>query len=103
MHHRDWVYLFDWLDIKLIGALEPRPGLPTTAGHLVELKNRLATTPARMILHTTYQNPRAAQRLAQMTSLPVVELPYTVGSNSKADDLFSLFEVIIEQLLEALK
>lgn len=103
VHHKDWVYLFDWLDIKLVGALEPKPGLPTTAGHLLELKNRLKTIPAKMIIHTRYQNPRGAQRLAQLTSLPVVELPYTVGGDNKANDLFALFDVTITRLLDAMK
>lgn len=99
VHHKDWVYLFDWLGIKLVGTLEPKPGLPTSATHLVNLKNRLQTTPAKMIIHTTYQNPRAAQRLAELTSLPVVELPYTVGGDDKATDLFGLFDSTINKLL----
>ena len=98
VHHRDWVYLFDWLGIEIAGALEPKPGLPTTAGHLVSLKQNLASNPAIMIVHTTYQNPRAAKRLSQMTKIPVVELPYTVGGDPEVKDLFSLFEVTIKKL-----
>lgn len=98
VHHRDWIYLFDWLGIEIAGALEPKPGLPTTAGHLVSLKQNLASNPAKMIVHTTYQNPRAAKRLSQMTKIPVVELPYTVGGDPEVKDLFSLFEVTIKKL-----
>lgn len=101
VHHKDWVYLFDWLGIKLAGALEPKPGLPTTVGHLVKLKNSLKVTPANMIVHTMYQNSRAADRLAQLTALPVVELPYTVGGDARATNLFTLFDVTINKLLEA--
>lgn len=103
VHHKDWVYMFDWLNIKLIGALEPKPGLPTTVGHLVDLKNRLKETPAKMIIHTRYQNARAAKRFAQMASIPVVELPYTVGGDANAKDLFSLFDITIKKLLSAAK
>jgi len=98
VHHRDWVYLFDWLGIEIIGALEPKPGLPTTAGHLVALKQLLTTKPAKMIVHTTYQNPRAANRLSQMTNTPVVELPYTIGGAKQVTDLFALFDVTIQKL-----
>jgi zinc/manganese transport system substrate-binding protein len=101
VHHKDWVYLFDWLGIDIAGALEPKPGLPTTAGHLASLKRELEQNPARMIVHTAYQSDRAAKRLSQMSGLPVVELPYTVGGAKGADDLFGLFDVTLERLLEA--
>ncbi|MCW9024094.1 MAG: zinc ABC transporter substrate-binding protein [Gammaproteobacteria bacterium] len=103
VHHRDWVYLFDWLGIQIAGALEPKPGLPTSVGHLLSLKQALASNPAAMIVHTTYQNPRAAKRLAQMTNIPVVELPYTVGGDERVTDLFSLFDVTIQRLMDGLQ
>lgn len=99
VHHKDWTYLFDWLGINTVGALEPKPGLPTTAGHLVMLKTTLLKTPANLIVHTTYQNPRAAKRLSQMTGIQVVELPYTIGGSDDVTDLFSLFEVTLSRLL----
>lgn len=101
VHHKDWVYLFDWLGIIEAGALEPKPGLPTSAGHLAELKRRLEVKPAKMILHTTYQSKRAANRLSKISDTPVVQLPYTVGGTEKANDLFGLFDDTIERLLEA--
>ena len=98
VHHRDWVYLFEWLGIEIAGALEPKPGLPTTASHLVLLKKTLKAKPAKMIVHTTYQNPRGAKRLSQLTGIPVVQLPYTVGGAEQVKDLFSLFDVTIQRL-----
>lgn len=98
VHHRDWVYLADWLGIKIIGAIEPKPGLPTRAGHLVKLKQRAAAEKADFIVRTAYQSPRAAKRLAELTGLPVIELPYTVGGNKQAKDLFGLFDSTIAML-----
>jgi zinc/manganese transport system substrate-binding protein len=103
VHHKSWVYLFDWLGIQEAGALEPKPGLPASAGHLVALKSSLVQQPAKMILHTAYQNDRAASRLSKMVGIPVVELPYTVGGNKRASDLFALFDDTIEQLLKAVQ
>jgi len=103
VHHMDWLYLFDWLGIRTAGALEPKPGLPATAGHLANLKQRLTTAPAQLIVHTAYQSPRAATRLGQMTGIPVVELPYTVGGAEGTGDLFGLFEVTVARLLGAIK
>jgi len=100
VHHHDWVYLFDWLGIENAGALEPKPGLPTTAGHLVALKQSLQSNPAKMIIYTAYQNPRAAKRFSQMSKLPAVELPFTVGGAEGVNDLFSLFDVTIQRLVD---
>lgn len=101
VHHKDWVYLFDWLGIEEAGALEPKPGLPASAGHLVTLKHTLEKQPAKMILHTAYQSDRAARRLSKMVGIPVVELPYTVGGNMRVTDLFTLFDDTLDQLLKA--
>jgi zinc/manganese transport system substrate-binding protein len=103
VHHRDWSYLFDWLGLVEVGALEPRPGLPTSAGHLVELKNALADEPARLIVHTAYQTDRPARRLSEMTGIPVIELPYTPGGAPGTNDLFGLFEVTLKRLLDAVR
>ncbi len=103
VHHKNWVYLFDWLGIEVAGTLEPRPGLPTTAGHLHMLKQTLNQQPAEMIIYTAYQNPRAAQRLAQITGIPAIELPYTVGGAEQVTDLFTLFDDTIEKLTGTLQ
>jgi len=102
VHHRDWVYLFDWLDIEIAAALEPKPGLPASPGHISLLTKTLTAEPAKMIVHTPYQSTRAANRLSNMRNIPVVELPYTVGGTEQVKDLFDLFTVTIEKLKAAL-
>ena len=99
VHHKDWLYLFDWLGIYIAGTLEHKLGLPTTAGHLAKLKQQLKRSPARMIVHAAYQNSRAAHKLATLSGIPVVELPYTVGGADNVDDLFSLFDVTLKRML----
>ncbi|MGM0593731.1 MAG: metal ABC transporter substrate-binding protein [Pseudomonadota bacterium] len=103
VHHKDWVYLFDWLGINEAGTLEPKPGLPTSVGHLAGLKRELGREPAAAILHTAYQSDRAARRLSQMSGIPVVALPYTVGGSERAGDLVGLFDDTLDKLLAALR
>lgn len=99
VHHRDWVYLFNWLGINIAGELEPKPGLPTTVGHLVSLKKTLKLKPATMVIYTSYQNSQAAKRFSKMVNIPAVELPYTVGGAKGVYDLFGLFDVTIKRLV----
>lgn len=103
VHHQDWAYLFDWLQINNAGSLEPKPGLPTTASHLAGLKQELAQSPAAAIIHTYYQSPKAAKRLSELTGTKVVELPYTVGGGEGVTDLFSLYDETLKRLLQLVK
>ncbi|MEW8346646.1 MAG: zinc ABC transporter substrate-binding protein [Candidatus Thiodiazotropha sp.] len=100
VHHQDWEYLFDWLGIIKAGSLEPKPGLPASSGHIAKLKKKLQQAPPLAIIHTAYQNPRAAERLSQLTGIPAVELPYTVGGAEAVVDLFTLFDETLNRLLE---
>ncbi len=99
--HSDLRYLFAWLGMESAGTLEPKPGLPVTAGHLAELKRQLAHNPAQMIVHSAYQESRDGAWLARQTGLPLVQLPYTVGGSAGALDLFALYDATLEQLLAA--
>lgn len=101
-YHRDWVYLFDWLGIQYAGTIEPKPGVPASAGHLAELKAQLLRQPAPLVLHTPYQDERAARWLAGQTGAQAVALPYTVGGNDAARDLTSLFDDTLVRLLKGL-
>ncbi len=100
-HHKTWLYLFDWLGIESAGTLEPKPGLPPTASHLATLKAELDQRPARMIIHAAYINGKAAHWLSENTGIPARELPHTVDGTDEAKDLFSLFDTLIDRLLQS--
>lgn len=102
VHHRSWVYMFDWLGIEQAGELEPKPGVPPSAGHLAELKAALEARPAKMVIYAAYQDGRAAEWLQRQTGIPAVELPFTVGGTDGAKDLFGLFDDTINRMLQAL-
>lgn len=101
--HRDWIYLYDWLGLEDAGVLEPKPGLPATAGHLSALSAELARRPARAVIRTPYQDPRPSAWLAQRTGVRQVVLPYTIGGSERARDLLGLFDDTLERLLELLE
>jgi zinc/manganese transport system substrate-binding protein len=99
--HKSWPYLYGWLGMREVATLEPKPGIPPSASHLAEVLENLKTQQARMIIFAAYQDRKPADWLAQRTGLPTVELPYTVGGVESADDLFKLFDVTLERLLQA--
>lgn len=103
VYHKDWLYLFDWLQIDIVATLEPKPGIAPSAGYLAGLITELKTKPAKMVVYASYQNDRAAKWLGEQLKYPVVKLPYTVGGSEDAKSLVDLFDVTINRLLSALR
>lgn len=102
-HHKDMLYLTNWLGMKTVGTLEPKPGVEPSAAHLADLLAQQQRTPAKLILRTPYQSARPSSWLSEKASVPALELPFTVGGADKAQDLFGLFDVSLQRLLEGLK
>lgn len=99
--HRDSAYLYAWLGLREVATLEPKPGIPPSAGHLEKTLAGLKAQPAKMVLRAAYQDEKPAQWIASRTGIPVVELPFTVGGAPGTDDLFGYFDVTLERLLRA--
>jgi zinc/manganese transport system substrate-binding protein len=97
-YHKDTVYLIKWLGLVEVMNVEPKPGIPPSAGHLSDLVARLKGGAADVISRSAYQDPKAVISLGEKTNLPVVELPYTVGGTPGAKDLFGLFDDSIARL-----
>ena len=99
--HRDQSYLRRWLGLKELAAIEPKPGVPPSAGYLGELVTKLAASPPKMILLNAYNDPKAANWLSNRVHAPAVVLPYSVGGSPVAKDLFGLFDDTLDKLLGA--
>ena len=102
-HHKNMNYLWNWLGMREVATLEPKPGVEPSAGHLSELNAQLAAHPAKMVVRAAYQDARASEWLAEHAHIPAVNLPFTVGGNDKATDLFGLFDSTLALLLGAAK
>lgn len=100
-HHKSWVYLERWLGIEEVANLEAVPGLPPTAKHLSKLTKQFANGGADFIIRSPYQDDRPSVWLAEKVGIPHIMLPLTVGGTDEAKDLFSLFDDILDRLLQA--
>ena len=100
-HHKDFTYLIAWLGLREVGNLEPLPGIPPTTAHLAELVDQMKREPAKMIVYSSYNDPRGAEFLSERTGIPKVMLPFTVGGSERAKDLFGYFDDLVARLLEA--
>jgi zinc/manganese transport system substrate-binding protein len=94
VHHREWIYLLDWLGMTRVGSLEPKPGIPPTLAHLAKLKRQKAD----LILISPLNEGKPSAWLHGQTGTPVVILPQTVGAVPNSDDLFEFFDEIVRRL-----
>jgi zinc/manganese transport system substrate-binding protein len=101
--HKDQSYLLQWLGLREIAAMEPKPGVPPSSGYLAALVSRLAADRPAMILRNAYNDSKSADWLAGKVQVPVVLLPFSVGGTAGAKDLFGLFDDTLNRLLGALK
>jgi zinc/manganese transport system substrate-binding protein len=102
-HHKNMEYLLNWLGMRQVGTLEAKPGVEPSAAHLGELLQQLQQQPAKMVIRAAYQDGRPSQWLSERAHIPAVVLPFTVGGDDKAKDLFSLFDDTVQRLVEAHK
>ena len=99
--HKAFVYLYDWLGLKEVAVLEPKPGVEPTVSHLQGVMSALKGTPPRMVLYAAYQDPRPSEWLSRNAGITMVKVPFTVGGTEGAKDLFGLFDDTIIRLLAA--
>jgi len=100
--HRGWIYLENWLGLDEVANLEPKPGIEPSTSHLASLLSVAESTHVSLIIRASYQSPRASEWLSEKTGIPAEALPNTVGSTDGVDNLFALFDVILDRL-EAVK
>jgi len=100
VQHKAFTYLIAWLRLREIAALEPKPGVEPTVAHLSEVLALLQRQPAKMVLRAAYQGDRASQWIAERAKINAVVLPFTVGGDDAAKDLYGLYDDTIARLLK---
>jgi zinc/manganese transport system substrate-binding protein len=100
--HKAWPYLHDWLGMREVATLEPKPGVEPSVAHLARVREQVAAARPRMVIRAAYNPARPADWFAQTAQVPAVVLPFTVGA-PEADDLTALFETSVRRLLQALQ
>jgi zinc/manganese transport system substrate-binding protein len=101
--HNGFPYLNEWLGLRQVATLEPKPGVEPSSSYLAEVLAKLQRQPAKMVIRAAYNDDRASLWLSERAQIPVVMLPFTVGGTERAKDLFGLFDDTVQRLLEANK
>ena len=100
VQHKAFTYLEVWLGLNEIAALEPKPGVEPTTAHLTDVLATLQRQPVKMVIRAAYQSDRASQWIAERAKINAVMLPFTVGGDDQAKDLYGLFDDTVARLLK---
>jgi zinc/manganese transport system substrate-binding protein len=90
--HKDAIYLLTFLGVPFHGTLEPVPGVAPTASHLDALAGKLKGKGGGVIVHTPYQPPAGADKLASLIGWKVAVLPIDPPAGSDANAYFALID-----------
>ena len=102
VQHRSWIYMINWLGLKEIAALEPKPGIPPSSGYLAQVLETLKKQPVKMIIRAAYEDPRSSEFISPRAGAPAVMLPFTIGGTGGAKDLFGLYDETLNLMLKAI-
>ncbi len=73
-YHKDFSYLCKANGMVLFGALEPKPGVPPTPGHLAKLAKEMRAENVSVVLHGPWTPGRIARDAAERAGAKAVEL-----------------------------
>jgi zinc/manganese transport system substrate-binding protein len=101
VQHKSFSYLVDWLGLKEVATLEPKPGVEASAAHLSRVLEQVRGQKPRWVIRAVWEGNRATDWFAANSGTPAVVLPFTVGGNDAAKDLTGLFDDTLARLLAA--
>ena len=101
-YHRSWPNFAEHFGLDVVGYVEPRPGIPPTPQHTVELISQMKRDNVKVIVVEPYFDLKTPNAVARETGGQVVVLMPSVGGEKEITDYFKLFDYDIAKLKQAL-
>jgi ABC-type Zn uptake system ZnuABC Zn-binding protein ZnuA len=101
-YHNSWPNFLKRFRLKAAGYIEPKPGIPPSPSHTVELINLMNTRRVPVILMEPYFDERTPRVVAQKTGATLIRFIPSVGGVPQASDYISLFDYDVKVLADAL-
>ena len=102
-YHRSLPNLADRFGLDIIGYVEPRPGIPPTPSHTLDLINEMKRQKVKLVLVEPYFDLKTPNAIGRETGAKVLVVPPSVGGVKEVTDYFKLFDYDINLLVTALK
>ena len=99
-YHRLFDYFAGRTGMRIVGELEPKPGIPPTSRHLEELIEANAARAVYMVVTDPYHERKSPEGLAKKLSVPWAVLPQDVAAVPAAKDIFSLYDTLLASVVK---
>jgi zinc/manganese transport system substrate-binding protein len=100
--HDSWPNLARRFGLEIVGHVEPKPGIPPSPSHTLEIVNLITTQKVPLILVEPYFDRKTPDYIAAETGSAVVVLYPSVGGTAAIKDYLGLFDADVDALTTAL-
>ncbi len=101
--HRSFPNFAKFFGLDIVGYVEPRPGIPPSPGHTLELIQMMRRESVKLVAVEPYFDLKTPQSIGRETGAQVVVLLPSVGGEKEVSDYFKLFDYDIALLTKAFK
>jgi len=102
-YHRSFPNFADRFGLEIIGYVEPRPGIPPTPQHTLDLIGEMKRLNVKLVLVEPYFDLKTPNSIGRATGAEVLVMPPSVGGEKEASDYIALFDYDINLLVAAIK
>ena len=102
-YHRSFPNFAERFGLDIVGYVEPKPGIPPTPQHTLDLINEMKRQNVKVILVEPYFDLKTPNAIGRDTGAEVLVMPPSVGGTKEVTDYFKLFDYDINLLVEAIK
>lgn len=102
-YHRSWPNFMEYFGLDVMGYVEPKPGIPPSPTHTLELVDEMKRQGSKLIVVEPYFDLKTAQSIATRVGGKVLVLAPSVGGAKEATDYLQLFEYDINLVVATLK
>ena len=102
-YHRSFPNFAERFGLDIIGYVEPKPGIPPTPQHTLDLINEMKRQNVKLVLVEPYFDLKTPNAIGRDTGAQVLMMPPSVGGTKEVTDYFKLFDYDINLLVNAIK
>jgi zinc/manganese transport system substrate-binding protein len=100
-YHRSFPNFAKHFGLDVIGYVEPRPGIPPTPSHTLDLIQQMKRENAKIVLVEPYFDLKTPQSIGRATGAQVIVYLPSVGGEKQVTNYFELFDYDIGLLTKA--
>src|SRR6185503_91921 len=101
--HDSWPNFVKRFGLRVVGHVEPKPGIPPSPSHTLDIINAIQQQKVALILMEPYFDAKTPKYIGTKTGATVLIFYPSVGGIPKINDYFALFDVNVDNLVAAMK